>query len=94
VYLHTHSDLKHLVKLANDHKLLVMAFNKWENKYSFSDFKNQYQKLYISQGFFGFFEFFSNNHLNFFSKKFNRLKHRLPLDTKPFSNFRKFDDIR
>lgn len=93
VYLQRHPDLNYLVKLAKEYETLQKLIIEVGEKMEFSVVKNQYQRLTYDRKFFEFFEFFDNNYIQFFSKKFNRIRHKLP-DVNAFSHLRIFDDVR
>jgi hypothetical protein len=94
VYLQRHPDLKYLIKLANEYETLKKLIIAASENMDFALIKNQYQRITYDRKLYDYFEFFDSNYIQFFSKKFNRIRHKLPTDTNVFDTLRFFDDVR
>jgi hypothetical protein len=96
VYLQTHPELGHLVKLANEYEGLKKLIVEVQDKIYIENEKNKLHTVSFDRKLYDFFEFFDNNYVNFFSKKFNRIRHKIPLPSELpfFSDLRVYDDVR
>jgi len=96
IYLNRHPSIPHLMQLAIEYEALAKQISELEVKTNMDQLRKRHKGDSYHKGWLDFFEFFDNNFLQVFSKKYSRIRHRIPpvTETTLFSHFRVFDDIR